>query len=214
MEKQMPKMYDQISPCIDDIMSKIGKHVTLGLPIAVGKPTLVANEFYRRAKADPSMTLLIMSGLNLEKPKGKSELERRFLGPLVARLFPDYPDPEYMIDSAKNALPDNVSLRDFYVTPGGYLNNQYVQQGHISSNYTHVPRDVKNYGLNVAAVMVRRGMADGQDAYSLSSNADAPADMIAELLGERRKGSEGRKVARTFPLCTARRRSSRKRSPK
>jgi len=195
MEKQMPKMYDQIAPCIDDIMSKIGKNVTLGLPIAVGKPTLVANEFYRRAKADPSMTLLIMSGLNLEKPKGKSELERRFLGPLVARLFPDYPDPEYMIDSAKNALPDNVSLRDFYVTPGGYLNNQYVQQGHISSNYTHVPRDVKNYGLNVAAVMVRRGMADGQEAYSLSSNADAPADMIAELLGERRKGAEGRKVA-------------------
>jgi hypothetical protein len=36
--------------------------------------------------------LCIFTGLTLEKPQGKSELERRFLQPLARRIFDGYPD--------------------------------------------------------------------------------------------------------------------------
>ncbi|HOO55802.1 MAG TPA: acetyl-CoA hydrolase/transferase C-terminal domain-containing protein [bacterium] len=195
MDRLKPEVYDNIEKCVDDTIKDIGNEIRLGMPIAVGKPTLIANEFYKRAKKNPKMSLCFMSGLNLQTPKWKSDLERRFIEPLCSRVFPGYPDPVYIQDALNNKLPDNVELRDFYITPGAFINNQYVQQGHISSNYTHVPRDVRNTGLNVAAVMTRKKEIDGKQMISLSSNADAPVDMIMLLQQMRREGTDNGNTA-------------------
>ena len=183
-----PDVFENVEELVESIISKIGNDIRMGLPIGVGKPTIIANEIYRRAKNDPNLKLKIFSGLSLETPKGKVELEKRFLGPLVKRLFPDYPDPEFTMDSHAGKLPENVEISDFYITPGAYIGNPYVQQGYISSNYSHVPRDVIDAGVNVAASMICKGDVNGQTRYSLSSNADAPLDTTWELLKLRESG--------------------------
>jgi len=193
MEQKMPAMHSNVQEMVDAVIEDIGTDIRMGLPIGVGKPTILANEIYRRAKENPNIKLKIFSGLSLCVPQGKSDLEKRFLGPLVKRLFPDYPDPQFTIDSFKGKLPDNVEISDFYITPGAYVGNRFVQQGYISSNYSHVPRDVIDAGVNVAAGLVCRKIVDGREMYSLSSNADAPLDTVWQLQEMRR--TMGKKVA-------------------
>jgi len=193
IETKNPALYSKVQELVDEVLSDIGNDIRMGLPIGVGKPTILANEIYKRAKENPKIKLKIFSGLSLCVPQGKSDLEKRFLGPLVARLFPDYPDPEFTKDSFKGKLPDNVEISDFYITPGAYVGNRFVQQGYISSNYSHVTRDVIDAGVNVAASMVCRKHIDGQEMYSLSSNADAPLDTVWKLQEMRR--TVGKKVA-------------------
>ena len=66
----------------DAIIARVGKNIVLGLPLGLGKANHVANALYARAAADPSIRLRIFTALTLEKPHGRSELERRFVEPL------------------------------------------------------------------------------------------------------------------------------------
>ncbi len=181
-------VYKTVEECVEETIRRVGKNIMLGMPIGAGKPTIIANEFYRRAKEDPGLNLKLMSGLTLETPKAKSDLEKRFIEPLVKRIFEDYPDPQYVADMRANKLPPNVDLVEFFLVPGGYLNVPNIQQNYISSNYTHVARDVMDMGLNVAASMIAKKTIGGEQKYSLGSNADAPADMITKLAQMREQG--------------------------
>lgn len=189
-ENNRTKFHDTVEECIETTLSRVGKNILLGMPIGVGKPTIIANEFYRRAKEDSSIKLKLLSGLTLETPSGKSDLEKRFIEPLVQRVFEDYPNPAYVPDMRANKLPPNVDLVEFFLVPGGFLNVSNIQQNYISSNYTHVARDVTDMGLNVAASIIAKKKIGGEQKYSLGSNADAPADMIVELAKMREQGKE------------------------
>ena len=83
----MPRIFDDVAECVESTISRVGPDIVLALPLGIGKPNPLANEFYRRARRDPKLTLKIFTALSLRAPQWHGELERRFLEPLVQRLF-------------------------------------------------------------------------------------------------------------------------------
>jgi len=183
MEKKNTAFFDDVEKCADEILNKVGKNVVFGMPLGLGKPNELINALYRRAKKDSSIDLTILTALSLEKPVWKSELERRYLEPFVERVFGDYADLEYVSDLRKKKLPHNVTLTELFIKPGSYIGIPHAQQNYISSNYTHIARDVVNAGLNVATQIIAKRPNDGRTSYSLSCNPDTALD-VSILLKE------------------------------
>lgn len=163
---------------IDQIIDKVGKDLVVGTPLAAGKPNHLLNAMYNRVKNNPNLNLKIFTALTLDKPKGKSLLEKRFFEPMAERVFGDYPDLDYEQDRQAGTLPPNIEILEFYFPAGKYLHNDYAQQNYICSNYTHVARDMMDAGVNVLLQMVSRGTFEGRECYSLSSNPDVTLDLI------------------------------------
>jgi len=174
--------------CVDFAIERVGKTIVLGLPLALGKANHIANAFYARAKADPEIDLTIFTALTLEVPGAPNALAARLLGPIAERLYDGYPELDYASDRRKNALPSNVRVKEFFLPPGGLLNNASAQRDYVSANYTHAARTILNSGLNVAAQMIAPG-TDGQ--VSLACNTDLSRDMIPAL---RAKAAAGEKA--------------------
>jgi len=172
---------------VDKVIKKVGKKLIVGTPLGAGKPNVLLNEFYQKAKSDPSIDLTIYSALTLQKPKGKSDLEKRFMGPFAERLFEDYPDLDYELDRMSNKIPKNIKVIEFYFPAGKYYGNSYAQRNYLSSNYTHVARDLVDLGINVLLQQVSPS-SDGE-TYSLSCNADISLDVLEGMAKrEREKG--------------------------
>ncbi|HEX4388305.1 MAG TPA: hypothetical protein VH109_06735, partial [Steroidobacteraceae bacterium] len=91
----MPEILADVGRCVDAVLSRVGRRVVLALPLGVGKPNPLVNEFYRRALRDPGLELTLVTALSLLKPRARSALESRLLEPLVARVFGSYVEPEY-----------------------------------------------------------------------------------------------------------------------
>jgi len=173
-----PMKFDSIESCIDSLIATVGNNIVLGIPLGVGKPNPFVNALYRRVKENPAMHMKIFTALSLSKPKGKSDLEARFLEPFVERVFGDYPDLDYAADVRHGTLPPNIEVFEFFMRTGEYLNNSGAQQHYIYSNYTHVSRDMLLNGINVMAQAVACE-GDGDDMrLSLSSNPDITLDLI------------------------------------
>jgi acyl-CoA hydrolase len=181
--------------CVDAVLATVGKRILLATPLGIGKPNHLLNAFYRRAKADPSIELTIHTALTLERPKGKSELEQRFLAPMVERVFGNYPDLDYELDRTRAELPPNVRVIEFYFQAGKYLHTPSAQRDYISSNYTHVARDLLARGVNVLVQQVCAGVVAGRPRLSLSCNADLSLDMQRELNARRAAGERIATVA-------------------
>jgi len=135
------------------------------------------NALYARARARAELRLSIITALSLEVPRGSGELERRFLAPYVRRAFAGVPEIEYMRDLHAHGLPRNVQLFEFYFRPGSMLGSPAAQQSYISSNYTHVARDMLARGVNAVLVMV----AERGGRFSLSSNPDLTLDVVSAM---------------------------------
>jgi acyl-CoA hydrolase len=172
---------DDVESCVDAVIARVGKQIRLAVPLAIGKPNHLINAFYRRAKADPSLELHVFTALTLVRPKPSSELERRFLGPFVERVFGNYPDLDYELDRLADKLPPNVRVLEFYFYAGKLLGKASAQQDYISTNYTYVARDLLLRGVNVVAQQVCRGTVDGSAVFSLSCNPDVGLDLMREL---------------------------------
>jgi len=178
---------------IDQIIGKVGKNLVVGTPLAVGKPNHLLNALYNRVKNNPDLNLKIFTALTLDKPKGKSLLEKRFLEPMAERVFGDYPDLDYEQDRQAGTLPPNVDILEFYFPAGRFMHNDYAQQNYICSNYTHVARDMMDAGVNVLLQMVSEGTFEGRECYSLSSNPDITLDLIR--LMQKRYSDDGNPIA-------------------
>jgi len=178
---------------IDQIIEKVGKNLVVGTPLAVGKPNHLLNALYNRVKNNPDLNLKIFTALTLDKPKGKSLLEKRFLEPMAERVFGDYPDLDYEQDRQAGTLPPNVDILEFYFPAGRFMHNDYAQQNYICSNYTHVARDMMDAGVNVLLQMVSEGTFEGRECYSLSSNPDITLDLIR--LMQKRYSDDGNPIA-------------------
>ncbi|WP_406827767.1 acetyl-CoA hydrolase/transferase C-terminal domain-containing protein [Microbulbifer sp. ARAS458-1] len=181
-----PDCFDRAEACVDAVLEKVGKRIVLGLPLGIGKANHFANALYARAEVDPEISLTIFTALTLERPSGHSELERRFVQPLLDRLYSDYQDLAYNQARRRGLLPKNVEVCEFFMQPGSFLNSPNAQQSYVSSNYTHVPRDLLDRGVNVVAQMVTPAPDDSGD-LSLSSNPDLTLPLLA-LAEERRYG--------------------------
>lgn len=193
MEVKKPVFYQDVEKCVDDIIRKVGKKIVFGMPLGLGKPNQLANALYRRAKQDPSIQMTFCTALSLEKPRGASDLEQKFLGPFVERKFGGYVELDYMLDLRKGQLPENFELKEFYAKAGSYLNVDHTQQNYISSNYTHAWRDSIDAGINVVAQMVCKKEINGEMVYSMSCNPEVSLDIVPAMRAIEK--SEGRKVA-------------------
>lgn len=165
------------------IVREVGTEIVLGLPLGLGKANHVANALYARAAADRSISLRIFTALTLSRPQFSSELERRFLAPIMDRVFGGYPELAYVEPLRSGALPPNVEVNEFFLQAGAWLGSPRAQQGYISANYTHAMRYVLERGLNVVGQLVAEGGSGGR--YSLSCNSDTTLDLLAQ----RRAGS-------------------------
>ncbi len=184
------KFYNSIEQAVSDIINKIEGDIRLGSPLGLGKPNTFINAMYQRISNAPERCLHIFSALSLVKPTATSDLEARFLNPFVERVFGDYPDLDYVKDLKAKKVPNNISVNEFFLKSGDWLNNSAAQQNYINSNYTHIARDMAANGVNVICQSIAvRDEADGTRRYSLSCNPDLSEDLL-ELVQPRRDAGE------------------------
>ena len=175
---------------VRETIERVGPRVRLATPLGIGKPNALVDAFYRRAREDPHLDLRIFTALSLSRPGWSSDLERRFLEPLLDRVFGTYPDPAFARDLVSGELPPNVRVTSFYYQPGSALASGAAQRAHTSTNYTHVVRDLVPEGVNVLAQLVAAPAPNERDAdgLSLSSNPDLTLDLLPVLLARRARG--------------------------
>ncbi|HWY25440.1 MAG TPA: acetyl-CoA hydrolase/transferase C-terminal domain-containing protein [Nevskia sp.] len=175
------RTYTDCEACVDAILERLGKRIVLGTPLGIGKPNALLNALYRRAKADPSIQLDLVTALSLNPPLGKSELEERYLKPVRARVWPGYPRLEFVDDRAAGTVPPNIRVIEFYMQSGALLHNALAQQNYISSNYSQVAHDMLLRGVNLLLQAVALREEGGRRRLSLSSNPDITLQLIPLL---------------------------------
>jgi acyl-CoA hydrolase len=175
----MPQYHRSADTVADAIIREVGPNIVLGLPLGLGKANHIANALFARAVADRSIKLTIFTALTLEKPKASNELERRFLEPVIERLFGDWPDLAYARALRSGTLPDNIEVNEFFFLAGRWLSVARAQQSYISANYTHACRYLIERGVNVIGQLVAKRIEAGEPRYSLSCNTDTTLDMLA-----------------------------------
>lgn len=184
------KFYDSIEQAVTDILQEIDGDIRLGAPLGIGKSNPFINAVYRRITKTPQRSLHIYSALSLNKPQANSDIEARFLEPFVERVFGNYPDLDYVTDLKAGKVPNNISVNEFFLKSGDWLNNPNAQQHYINSNYTHIARDMAAKGINIIcqAIAVREEPT-GEKRYSLACNSDLTVDIL-DLIQERRDKGE------------------------
>ncbi len=192
MADRGPRQFASVAECVEATLARVGPRIVLCAPIGAGKPVALVNEFYRRAAADAGIELAILTGLTLARPRGHSELERRLLDPMAARVFGGGPDPAWLPALRAGTLPRNVRVQEFFMEPGAWLGSPLAQQSYASINYTHVARTALAAGANVIAQQVARRRRPGGDEISLGTNPDVTADLLPAF--DEQRGS-GRQVA-------------------
>lgn len=174
----MPKIFSDPEAIADDIIRDVGTRLVVGLPLGLGKANHIVNALFRRAVADPSIHLTIFTALTLEKPRPSAALEKRFIGPVIDRLFGGYPDLDYAKALHAKTLPPNIEIIEFFFLAGKWLGNSYAQQHYIAANYTHASSYLLTRGVNVIAQLVSKRIVNGEARYSLSSNTDTTLDLM------------------------------------
>jgi acyl-CoA hydrolase len=173
---------------VDYVIKQTGGDIRLAMPLGLGKPNRFVNALYARVEKDPSLSLDIYTALSLGKPGAGSDLEKRFLNPFADRLFGDYEELAYLKPQKRSALPDNIRVFEFFVQPGSMLGSDSAQQHYISSNYTHVARDLNARKINVVAQMLAHRQEEGSDYYSFSCNPEVTLDLMPLLKARRDAG--------------------------
>ncbi|MBN9041171.1 MAG: acetyl-CoA hydrolase [Rhizobiales bacterium 62-47] len=174
----MPNMFTDADAIADAIIRDVGGPLVVGLPLGLGKANHIVNALYRRAANDRSLKLTFFSALTLEKPKPSSALERRFIAPVIERLFGGYPDLAYAEALHAGTLPPNIDVTEFFFLAGKWLRVPFAQQHYISANYTHAASYLLTRGLNVITQLVAKRIVNGETRYSLSCNTDTTLDLL------------------------------------
>jgi hypothetical protein len=174
----MSKKFTDPDAIAEHIIRDVGTHLVVGLPLGLGKANHIANALYARAAADRTINLTFLSALTLEKPKPSNLLERRFIAPVIERLFGSYPDLAYADALHAGTLPPNIQVIEFFFLAGRWLRVPFAQQHYISANYTHASSYLLARGLNVVTQLVARRVIDGVTRYSLSCNTDTTLDIL------------------------------------
>lgn len=174
----MPKIFADPDAIAEDIIRDLGTTLVVGLPLGLGKANHIINALYQRAVVDRTIRLTFFSALTLEKPQPSNELEKRFIAPVIERLFGGYPDLDYATALRRGELPDNIQVNEFFFLAGKWLHVPYAQQHYISANYTHAASYLLTRGLNLITQLVAKRVVDGAVRYSLSCNTDTTLDLM------------------------------------
>src|SRR5256714_1450131 len=186
----MPQVFADVGHCVDAVLRRVGPRIVLALPLGIGKPNALVNEFYRRALRDSSIDLTLLTALSLLKPVARSALEARLLAPLTARVFGTYVEPESARAMQTDTLPPNIRILEFFLTPGAFLNSRHAQRHYLSANYTHVARDTLARGVNVIAHLVAQRSVNGELQLSFGSNPDVTVDLLPHIEASRAEGRD------------------------
>lgn len=169
-----PEIYSDASAMAAHLFERMDGNIRLALPLGLGKPVTLVNALTKLAAADSTLNLSIFTALTLQKPEPSSDIEKRFLGSAMARLFGAYPDLHYARMIRDKTLPGNIMVSEFFFQAGSWLGNDYAQRHYISANYTHARDVLIAQKPNVLAQLVARQ----NDRFSLSSNTDISADLF------------------------------------
>lgn len=186
--------YTDTDACARYLAEELGADLRIAAPLGLGKPHGLLNALYRDIAADPIRSLRLYTALSLTRPQPAPGLERRFLEPFLKRHFgADQVDPQYALDQARDALPSNVEVHEFYLQSGALLHSGSAQRSYISQNYTHVARDLVVQDINLLVQLVARREGSDGVRYSLSCNPDLTLDFLrqVQLAGKQR------------PMCVA-----------
>lgn len=176
-----PTLYENVAPCADEIVERLGPDITAAAPLGLGKPNQLLNELVDRAIQDSSIDLTIWTALTLTKPTWGSDLERRLVEPLSERLFEDYPPISYAKKLQEGELPDNIEIHEFYLPPGEYLDVPVAQQNHRNVNYTHALDEIRRMEIDLLVQMVAIDETRDAPRYNLSCNTDLSSEVIPML---------------------------------
>jgi acyl-CoA hydrolase len=169
----------RVEACVERILACAGSALRVAAPLGLGKPNVLLNALYRRAVADPGLTLHLYTALSLTRPAATSDLERRFLAPFLERHFgARYPDLEYAEARRTGRLPANVRISEFYFQSGAMLGNEDAQREYVSLNYTHAARDLAEMSINVITQLVARRAEPRRARWSLACNPDVTQDLL------------------------------------
>lgn len=180
MTAVQPAKTTSLQDCVDFVRERLGRHWVVGAPLGLGKPNHLINALYAAAKADPSIQLDLFTALSLNPPKPAKGLKQRFLEPFVHRHFGDYPRLAYLADLDQGTVPANITISEFYFRSGSRLHDTHAQRHYVSSNYTHVARDMVAKGINLLVQMVAADPTR-PDYLSLASNPDVTLDLFQRL---------------------------------
>lgn len=186
--------YADTALCAQHLADTLGPDLRMAAPLGLGKPHGLLNALYALTAADTTRSLRLYTALSLTRPQPKPGLEARFLEPFLQRHFGiDQVDPRYALDQARDALPPNVAVHEFYLQSGAMLHSGSAQRSYISQNYTHVARDLVLQDINLLVQLVARREGPDGVHYSLSCNPDLTLDFLrqAQAAGKPR------------PLCAA-----------
>ena len=86
----------EIDHCVEQIIARLGKDLRVAMPLGLGKPVELIDALYRRACADPSISLTILTALSLERPSEADAIRGRLLNPVFDRLYANYREPLYL----------------------------------------------------------------------------------------------------------------------
>jgi acyl-CoA hydrolase len=171
--------------CAQHIAGWLGPDLRIAAPLGLGKPHGLLNALYRLTANDTTRSLRLYTALSLTRPQPKPGLEARFLEPFLQRHFgADQIDPQYALDQARDALPSNVEVHEFYMQSGALLHSGSAQRNYISQNYTHVARDLVRQDINLLVQLVARREGPDGVHYSLSCNPDLTLDFLRQMQAE------------------------------
>ncbi len=173
----MTRYTEDIDVAVDEVISDVGSELIMALPLGLGKANHFANVLFKRALSDPALKLHIVTALTLEVPATKDILGKRFLEPVIERLYAGYPELDYATVRRRGNLPANVTVSEFFLNSGQLLRNKDAQCHYLSSNYTHAIRDLLDLGTNVIAQQIAPH-ANVPYQYSLSCNPDVTLDLV------------------------------------
>lgn len=175
MSVGQPVTHRDVDALVDVIINQVGKEIVLALPLGLGKANNIANALFARAAADPSISLKIFTALTLEAPRPSGDMERRFMGPIVDRLFGGYPPLAYAQAMRAGRMPANIEVNEFFLLAGRWLGSPLMQQSYIAANYTHALRYILDRKVNVVAQLVAR---DDGEHFNVSCNTDITLDLL------------------------------------
>ena len=177
-----PEQFTTVAACVDRLVAHCGAELRIAAPLGLGKPNVLINALYERVAADASLRLDLYTALSLAVPKAKTDLERRFLGPFLARHFgADYPDLAYVAAQKEERLPANIRVQEFYLLSGAMLGVESAQRNYASMNYTHVARDLVDRRINLVVQLIAAREEAGEIRYSLACNPDVTADLLDQM---------------------------------
>lgn len=157
-----------------EIVERTNGDVRVATPLGLGKPVTLLNALTGLAMADPSIRLSIFTALTLEHPNPSGDVERRFLGPALDRLFGAYPEVLYAKHLRDGTLPENIKVTEFFFLAGQWKGQAQAQRNHVSVNFS----DALGVLLSRKPNVVLQLMARDSEDLSHSCNADLSVDLL------------------------------------